>query len=83
MHLCIFRATQIFGCSPNGNCLFSGAQDILKVYGWEPIRTLDTLVMGWGKVSDISSSESQLVRTAFKYLEPASYNFLRKKKLYS
>lgn len=47
--------------SPNGTCLFSGSQDILKVYAWEPIRTLDTLVMGWGKVSDIASSESQLV----------------------
>lgn len=47
--------------SPNGTCLFSGAQDILKIYAWEPIRTLDTLVMGWGQVSDIASSESQLV----------------------
>ncbi|CAL1273367.1 unnamed protein product [Larinioides sclopetarius] len=59
--------------SPNGCCLFSGAQDILKVYAWEPIRTLDTLVMGWGKVSDISSSESQLIIGAFNLTNVSVY----------
>nr|XP_042897262.1 katanin p80 WD40 repeat-containing subunit B1 [Parasteatoda tepidariorum] len=59
--------------SPNGACLFSGAQDILKVYAWEPIRTLDTLVMGWGQVSDISSSESQLIVGAFSLTNVSVY----------
>ncbi|XP_054724293.1 katanin p80 WD40 repeat-containing subunit B1-like [Uloborus diversus] len=59
--------------SPDGGCLFSGAQDILKVYAWEPIRTLDTLVMGWGKVSDIATAENQLIVGAFSLTNVSVY----------
>lgn len=45
----------------DGKAIFSGARDVLKVYGWEPARTFDTLVMGWGKVSDMAVSDFQLV----------------------
>ncbi|XP_076333186.1 katanin p80 WD40 repeat-containing subunit B1-like isoform X3 [Tachypleus tridentatus] len=47
--------------NPDGECLFSGAQDVLKVYGWEPAMTYDTLVMGWGKVTDVTMSQQQLI----------------------
>lgn len=47
--------------SQGGECLFAGSQDVLKVYGWEPARTLDTLPTGWGKVQDIAVAQNQLV----------------------
>jgi hypothetical protein len=46
---------------PEGNCLFSGSHDSLKVHGWEPPKVHDMLVMGWGKIRDIAISSSQLV----------------------
>jgi len=45
-----------------GLCLYSGMQDSLKVFGWEPARSYDTVAMGWGKVADISIAQNQLVR---------------------
>lgn len=47
--------------NPDGECIYSGSQDLLKVYSWEPGRTRDTLVMGWGKVADIATAQNQLV----------------------
>lgn len=46
---------------PEGNCLFSGSHDSLKVHGWEPPKVHDMLMMGWGKIRDIAISSSQLV----------------------
>lgn len=55
-----FRCTHF---NPEGDCLFAGAQNTIKVYGWEPARTYDSLVMGWGKVADmVTSQQQQLVR---------------------
>ena len=54
----------LFRClyfSQGGECLFAGSQDVLKVYGWEPARTLDTIPTGWGKVQDIAVAQNQLV----------------------
>uniref|UniRef100_T1ISW5 Katanin p80 WD40 repeat-containing subunit B1 n=1 Tax=Strigamia maritima TaxID=126957 RepID=T1ISW5_STRMM len=51
--------------SPDGECLFSGAQDLLKVYGWEPTRVFDSILMGWGKVADIATSQNQLIGASF------------------
>lgn len=48
--------------SQGGECLFAGSHDVLKVYGWEPGRTLDTIPTGWGKVQDIAVAQNQLVR---------------------
>ncbi|XP_076358213.1 katanin p80 WD40 repeat-containing subunit B1-like isoform X2 [Tachypleus tridentatus] len=59
--------------NPGGECLFYGALDILKVYGWEPSRTFDTLVLGWGKVSDISTSQNQLIAGAFSLTNVSVY----------
>ncbi|XP_074599251.1 katanin p80 isoform X2 [Brevipalpus obovatus] len=50
---------------PDGRAIFSASRDVLKVYGWEPARTLDTVVMGWGKVNDIAISENQLIAGSY------------------
>lgn len=50
---------------PDGRAIFSASRDVLKVYGWEPARTLDTVVMGWGKVNDIAISDNQLIAGSY------------------
>ena len=54
IHRCIFY-------HPEGLCLYSGANNQLKVYGWEPSRCYDSLVLDWGMVSDIAMAQNQLV----------------------
>ncbi|XP_024883809.1 katanin p80 WD40 repeat-containing subunit B1-like isoform X1 [Temnothorax curvispinosus] len=51
--------------SQGGECLFAGSHDVLKVYGWEPGRTLDTIPTGWGKVQDIAVAQNQLIGASF------------------
>ena len=41
---------------PDGRALFSAPKDIVKVQQWEPSRTQDTLIVGWGKVKDLMIS---------------------------
>ena len=41
--------------------MFAGCHDLLKVYGWEPFRSYDTVAMGWGKIADIAVAKTQLV----------------------
>ena len=55
---------------PDGHSLFSGAQDSMRVYGWEPVRCYDSFSLGWGKVADIAVSSNQLVS------EPCILTFL-------
>lgn len=47
--------------SPDGGCLFSGSTDSLRVFGWEPDRCFDVVLVGWGKVSDLALCNQQLV----------------------
>ncbi|GIX76643.1 katanin p80 WD40 repeat-containing subunit B1 [Caerostris darwini] len=49
----------------SGLCMFSGSQDSLKVYGWEPGCTYDSLITGWGKVSDMTMTSTQLVAGSY------------------
>lgn len=51
--------------SHGGECLFAGCQDSLKVYGWEPSRTFDTVPVGWGKIQDIAIAHNQLIGAGF------------------
>jgi katanin p80 WD40 repeat-containing subunit B1 len=51
--------------SQGGECLYAASQDVLKVYGWEPARTYDTIPMGWGKIRDIATAQNQLVGASF------------------
>lgn len=46
---------------PAGDHLYAGCPDVLRLYGWEPARTLDTLAMGWGRVVDLAVANTQLV----------------------
>ena len=46
---------------PEGECLFSGTLDTLKVLGWEPVKTVDTINIGWGRVDDIAIASNQLI----------------------
>ncbi|XP_020612639.1 katanin p80 WD40 repeat-containing subunit B1-like [Orbicella faveolata] len=50
---------------PDGHSLFSGAQDSMRVYGWEPVRCYDSFSLGWGKVADIAISSSQLIGASY------------------
>ncbi|XP_043224557.1 katanin p80 WD40 repeat-containing subunit B1-like isoform X2 [Amphibalanus amphitrite] len=49
----------------DGDCVFAGCHDMLKVYGWEPFRSHDTVAMGWGKIADIAVAQTQLIGAAF------------------
>ena len=56
-----FSRTIVF--HPEGNALFSGSHDMLKIHQWEPgPRVCDAVSMGWGKIRDMAVSASQLVR---------------------
>ncbi|KAJ7383140.1 Katanin p80 WD40 repeat-containing subunit B1 [Desmophyllum pertusum] len=50
---------------PDGHSLFSGAQDSMRVYGWEPVRCYDSVSLAWGKVADIAISSSQLIGASY------------------
>ncbi|NXF87582.1 KTNB1 protein, partial [Eubucco bourcierii] len=47
--------------NPDGCCLYGGFQDSLRVYGWEPERCFDMVLVNWGKVADLSICNSQLI----------------------
>lgn len=51
--------------NPDGECLFTGVTDSLKVLGWEPSRVFDSIPIGWGKVYDIATAHHQLVGASF------------------
>lgn len=66
----LLRCSRCLYFSQGGECLFAGSHDVLKVYGWEPGRTLDTIPTGWGKVQDIAVAQNQLVgQNVFKFLK--------------
>lgn len=51
---------------PKGDALFSGAEDSLRVYGWEPARVYDSLCMFWGKVADMTVQANQLIGASYQ-----------------
>lgn len=59
--------------SQGGECLYAGSVDVLKVYGWEPARTYDTIPMGWGKIQDIATAQNQLIGASFQLTNVALY----------
>lgn len=62
--LCPFFCRSIM-FNPDGNCLYSGSENTLRVYGWEPDRCFDVVHVGWGKVSDLAISNNQMVCTSY------------------
>ena len=65
--LCVLFCCRCITFHPEGHCLFSGAQDSMRVYGWEPVRCYDSFSLAWGKVADIAVSSSQLVSYRYMY----------------
>ncbi|XP_018326906.1 katanin p80 WD40 repeat-containing subunit B1 [Agrilus planipennis] len=51
--------------NPDGDCLFAGVRDYLKVVGWEPERLFDSVPVNWGRIFDISTAQHQLVGASF------------------
>nr|CAD7446953.1 unnamed protein product [Timema bartmani] len=51
--------------SQGGECLFTGSQDVLRVYGWEPARLYDIVPVGWGRIQDIATAQNQLIGASF------------------
>lgn len=58
---------------PDGDCVYAGSPDVLKVYGWEPARTFDTVAMGWGKIQDIAIASNQLIGAGFHGVHVSLY----------
>lgn len=55
--------------SNDGECLFTGVRDNLKVLGWEPNRILDSVPVNWGRVADLSLAHGQqLIGASFHML---------------
>lgn len=59
--------------SSDGGCLFCGGRDALRVYGWEPERCFDTVPVTWGKVSDLSLCNNQLIGVSIALTNVSSY----------
>ncbi|KAH0619438.1 hypothetical protein JD844_000052 [Phrynosoma platyrhinos] len=51
--------------NPDGCCLYAGCHDSLRVYGWEPERCFDVVLVNWGKVADLSICNNQLIGVSF------------------
>ena len=50
-------------------CLFSASPDSFKVHLWEPHRTVDSILMGWGKIRDIAVASTQLVSSHIQFVK--------------
>lgn len=59
--------------SQDGSCLFSGASDSLRVFGWEPDRCFDMVPVGWGRVTDLTVSDQQLVGVSHQLSTVSSF----------
>lgn len=52
--------------SESGHCVYSVSQDMCHAYIWEPEpRNTDTVVVKWGRPSDVVVSAKQLISTSF------------------
>lgn len=58
-------AVRCVSFSTDGLCLYSGSSDSLRVFGWEPDRCFDVVSVGWGKVSDLSICNQQLIGASY------------------
>uniref|UniRef100_A0A8C2TJT4 Katanin p80 WD40 repeat-containing subunit B1 n=1 Tax=Coturnix japonica TaxID=93934 RepID=A0A8C2TJT4_COTJA len=64
------------GCvlfNPDGCCLYGGFQDSLRVYGWEPERCFDVVLVNWGKVADLCICNNQLIGVSFAQSTVSSF----------
>lgn len=49
----------------DGDCLFVGVKDYLKVVGWEPNRLFDSVPVNWSKICDVSIAANQLIGATY------------------
>uniref|UniRef100_A0A670K7B8 Katanin p80 WD40 repeat-containing subunit B1 n=1 Tax=Podarcis muralis TaxID=64176 RepID=A0A670K7B8_PODMU len=59
--------------NPDGCCLYAGCHDTLRVYGWEPERCFDVVLVNWGKVADLSICNNQLIGVSFTQSTVSSF----------
>uniref|UniRef100_A0A669QY44 Katanin p80 WD40 repeat-containing subunit B1 n=1 Tax=Phasianus colchicus TaxID=9054 RepID=A0A669QY44_PHACC len=59
--------------NPDGCCLYGGYQDSLRVYGWEPERCFDVVLVNWGKVADLAICNNQLIGGSFAQSTVSSF----------
>ncbi|KAM1893713.1 hypothetical protein ACFX14_036719 [Malus domestica] len=50
---------------PDGRTLFSGLDDSLKVYSWEPVICHDSVDMGWNRLSDLCIHDGKLLGCSY------------------
>ncbi|KAK2164598.1 hypothetical protein LSH36_61g05001 [Paralvinella palmiformis] len=58
---------------PDGLCLYAATQDTVKVYGWEPSYSYDSLTVGWGKVADVAIAQNQLIGATYMQTNVSIY----------
>lgn len=51
--------------NPDGRTLLCGLHESLKVFSWEPIRSHDTIDVGWSKLSDLNIHEGKLLGCSY------------------
>ncbi|GAY34411.1 hypothetical protein CUMW_011290 [Citrus unshiu] len=50
---------------PDGRTLFSGFDDNMKVYSWEPVICHDSVEMGWSTLGDLCINDGKLLGCSF------------------
>ncbi|POO03653.1 Guanine nucleotide-binding protein, beta subunit, partial [Trema orientale] len=56
---------RVIGFHPDGRTLFSGLEDSLKVYSWEPVICHDAVDMGWSTLGDLCIHEGKLLGCSY------------------
>ncbi|KAK4423320.1 Katanin p80 WD40 repeat-containing subunit B1 [Sesamum alatum] len=51
--------------NPDGKTLLCGLHENLKVFSWEPIKSHDTVDVGWSKLSDMNVHEGKLLGCSY------------------
>uniref|UniRef100_A0A8K9UIV0 Katanin p80 WD40 repeat-containing subunit B1 n=1 Tax=Oncorhynchus mykiss TaxID=8022 RepID=A0A8K9UIV0_ONCMY len=72
-HQPILEVQMCLAFNLDGCCLYSGAVDSLRVYGWEPERCFDVVPVGWGKVADLAICNHQLIGVSYNLANVSSY----------
>uniref|UniRef100_A0A4W4DRT6 Katanin p80 WD40 repeat-containing subunit B1 n=1 Tax=Electrophorus electricus TaxID=8005 RepID=A0A4W4DRT6_ELEEL len=63
----VVRWISLFG-APFFFCLYSGSEDTLRVYGWEPDRCFDAVHVAWGKVADLAICNNQMIGVSYSQM---------------
>lgn len=51
--------------NPDGRTLLCGLHETLKVFSWEPIRSHDSVDVGWSRLSDLNVHEGKLLGCSY------------------